>query len=105
VALLGAACAVLPSPPPQPAPLGRLVLLQAEPTPAGTLPGWSLHALDRDTLLDPPETPPLPVEPCSTPPVLDRQEHLAVVIDNGVSLGGPPCIADSELRLRVLSGY
>jgi hypothetical protein len=79
-----------------------LLLLRSEPTPAGTLPGWSLHALDRDTLLDLPETPPLVGEPCSTTPVLDRRERLAAVVDNGVSPGGPPCIADSALHLRLV---
>jgi hypothetical protein len=79
-----------------------LLLIQVEPAPAGTLPGWSLHAIDRDTLLDTPETPPLAGEPCSTMPVLDRPERLGAVVDNGVSLNGPPCIAGSELRLHVL---
>ena len=102
VALVGAACSVLPSPPPPPTPAGRLLLIQAEPTPAGTLPGWSLHAIDRDTLLDSPETPPFSGDPCSTTPVLDRQQRLGAVLDNGIILNGLPCSASSEVRLHVL---
>jgi len=102
VALVCAACTTLPSPPPAPVVPGGLILLQSEPTSTGPLAGRSLHAIDRDTLLDLPETPPLPAEPCSTVPVFDRQERFGAIVDNGVSLGAPPCLAGSALRLHVL---